>query len=124
MAFLLWNDDLDVKVEAMNQQHKELIRLMNLLFDKQRDGSLAELTKYMTELKAYTLKHFREEEAFMAAKKYSDLENHKKLHLALLAEFEDHEKEFGKSGKIPQGFFRFLSSWLLSHIKAVDTKYS
>ncbi|MDD2815657.1 MAG: hypothetical protein PHP00_07960 [Thiotrichaceae bacterium] len=37
MAFFEWDQSLDVGVEAMNQQHRILIRLMDAIYNKNNE---------------------------------------------------------------------------------------
>lgn len=125
MPFLEWNDSLDVKVEAMNNEHKELIRLMNELYDKVEAKANKEiLTKSLVALKEYTIKHFDDEEKYMESINFTDLKTHKAVHKNLLDKIADFEGKFLETGNIGQDFFDFLSFWLRSHIKGIDTKYS
>jgi hemerythrin len=126
MAFYEWTERLDVHVPAMNSEHKELIRLMNELFDKNEAGATRpELTAAVDALAKFTVKHFEDEEAHMAKIGFEGLETHKIIHQQLLTQFTAFVDTFEKSGdaKIDKKFFDFLSVWLTSHIKGIDTKY-
>lgn len=125
MPFIEWNDSLDVKVKAMNDEHKELIRLMNDLYDKVEAKANKEiLTKSLVALKEYTIKHFEDEEKYMESIDFAELKTHKNIHKALLDKLAGFEEKFLTTGGIGQDFFDFLSFWLRSHIKGIDTKYS
>lgn len=125
MAYLEWNETLDVKVKAMNDEHKELIRLMNELHDKnEAKASKDVLTNALGKLKRYTIKHFDDEEKFLESVNFPELKTHKNIHKMLLDKLAKYEEQFLASGVMGKDFFEFLSFWLKSHIKGIDTKYS
>lgn len=126
MAFFEWDSSLDVGVEAMNQQHRELIGLMDVVYSKNREGvSKAELLNAIQAMMDYTRQHFREEEKFIASLGFSGLEPHKRLHLNLLTDLERFIEEFknGDSQSIGDDFTIFLKFWLSTHIRGIDTRY-
>lgn len=125
MSFFAWGANLDVGVKKMNDEHIELIRLMNLLFDRnQAQAPKTELAKIISDLAAYVVKHFTEEEAYMASIQFPDLEKHKIIHKQLLTAYGEQVQKFEKGdGRVSDGFFSFLKLWLNAHIQGIDVKY-
>jgi hemerythrin-like metal-binding protein len=126
MAFLQWEEQLDVHVDGMNQEHTELIRLMNKVHDASSAGAgHALVARAVDELVKYTQKHFRDEEAYMASIGFGGLKSHQLIHRDLLSRVGGFAQEFkaARAERLPDDFFRFLRVWLVSHIQAVDTKY-
>lgn len=126
MTYFEWDTSLDVNVQAMNDQHKKLIDLMNELQEKNEAGrGKQELIEAANALIAYTRKHFADEEQYMESIGYSRLESHKKLHENLLAELESRVEAFsaGQDPKLGDEFTTFLKTWLATHIRGIDTKY-
>ena len=125
MTLLQWSDDLDVHVDAMNSEHKELIRLMNDVSDANATGVRASVAGALERLVAYTVKHFENEEAYMASIDFAGLATHKLIHKDLLDRVGRFVSDFHDSGgaQLPKAFFDFLKFWLLSHIQGIDTKY-
>jgi hemerythrin len=109
----------------MDNMHKELISKMNILFEKNdQSAPFNELKTLLDDLAGYTIKHFNEEEAFMAKINFPGLESHKLIHQDLLKQFVKHKEKFESTkGKIPDDFFAFLKVWLKSHICGIDKKY-
>lgn len=116
---------LSVKVTAMDDEHQELIRRMNALHAaRERKADLATVTRLVDEFASYTVKHFADEEAFMATIAFEGIGTHKAIHAMLLKQVGEHVAAFKKSGALTDAFFSFLSLWLRAHIQGVDVKYS
>lgn len=125
MHLMDWNDSLDVGVEDMNNQHKQILLYMNSLyksFKADEDFSIGK--PILDKLKNTTISHFANEEAYMKSISFSNLESHKLIHKNLLATFTEHYDKMTKEQKFNQEFFEFLKFWLTSHIKGIDIKYS
>lgn len=121
-----WNRTYDIGVDSMNHQHQQLIDIMNNLYEQnQQEKPKVLLLKTLVHLQESTIKHFKEEESFMSSIHYSELERHQLVHKNLLYNLEDQIKKFENSNseKIPEEFFEFLTFWLKSHIKGIDTRY-
>ena len=125
MPFFEWTDDLDTKVSAMNDEHKELIKLMNRLYDLNKEGvAKSDLQQAFSDLANYTIKHFSDEEAYMESINYEKLVVHKRIHEELLKKVTEFKEKFDQpDGKLDDSFFNFLSMWLSSHIRGIDIQY-
>ncbi|MEW6711319.1 MAG: bacteriohemerythrin [Candidatus Riflebacteria bacterium] len=121
-----WNEDLLTGVSDIDQQHRQLVRLVNDLHHALREGRTQEsMRSILDELVDYTKTHFSFEEQKMARCGYPDIEAHKKLHQSLVKQVLDIYKSF-ESGRNCIGIetFNFLKDWLTNHIMKVDKKYS
>ena len=127
MSFFVWDDTtLSTNVDAMDDEHKEIVRLMNKLWDANEAGeSKAKLTGIIDELGTYTVKHFQDEEAYMEKINFPSLDSHKFIHKDLLEKFGEHKAKFeqGSDDKVQKSFFDFLKLWLTAHIQGIDKKY-
>jgi hemerythrin len=126
MTFFQWDEQLDVGVGAMNDEHKELISLMNRLHERNLAGaSKTELLKAIKDLAQFTVKHFTDEEAFMESIQFPGLETHRLIHKDLLQKFTKQAADFehGSAMKVPESMFTFLRVWLSAHIRGIDCKY-
>lgn len=126
MCFFKWDESLDVNVEEMNNQHKKLIDLMETLYQKNAAGAARqELVDSADALVEFCIKHFRDEEEYMASAGYSGLESHKVLHRNLVADLTAFVDEFknGDAEGFDETFITFLKTWLATHIRGIDTKY-
>jgi hemerythrin-like metal-binding protein len=126
MSFFEWDESLDVCVDGMNAQHKNLISLMDALYNKNLAcAPKQELLDGLANLLQYVLKHFKDEEDYMASISFVGLETHKKLHQNLLTDLSMFVDKFKNSEaqQLSSEFIMFLKFWLSTHIRGIDTKY-
>ncbi|MDC7226614.1 MAG: bacteriohemerythrin [Spirochaetales bacterium] len=122
-----WSDVLLVKIEAMDNEHKELFNRINTLLENLLKGADSmELAALTTSIIEYTDYHFREEEEMLASYNYATLEDHKKLH----AIYEDELKNIKRNledGRFDALYLIHIQEkmviWLVEHIARVDRKY-
>jgi hemerythrin len=121
-----WEDKLSVSVEAMDEEHKVLLRIINQLYDaiENKDGRRV-LGDIFTSLEKYTAFHFSNEEELMERMGYPGLEGHKAAHRKLVQELADlkHRDERGDSVGVAAETMDFLKDWLVGHIQGVDKQY-
>lgn len=124
MSLLEWTDKLDVHVDSMNQEHVELIRLMNAVYDVNEREKTA-VGGALDNLVRYVVKHFEDEEAYMESVGFKGLKSHQIIHKDLLDKVGKHVEDFkrSQSDALPDDFFAFLKFWLVSHIQGIDSKY-
>ena len=126
MPLLEWSSELDVRVDSMNREHTELIRLMNVVYEANASASgKARISSALDALVEYTVKHFEDEEAYMESINFSGLRSHKYIHQDLLRRVGGFVSDYksSTSDELPNEFFEFLKFWLVSHIQGIDTKY-
>lgn len=109
MPFFEWSDELDTNVDSMNKEHQTLINLMNKLYDlNSSDAPKDEIKKAFDEFASFTIKHFKDEEEYMASINYEKLEVHKKIHEDLLKKVTEFKTNFEQSqNKLENSFFSF-----------------
>jgi len=125
MTFMQWTERLDTGVTEMNDEHRELIRLMNELYEMRAGGNgKPALVRRLEALVAYTVKHFTNEERYMRAIGFPELDLHAGVHAKLLKQLGEHrEAVLAGEGAVPEAFFNFLQFWLSAHICGIDRKY-
>jgi hemerythrin len=124
MALLHWNDRYSVGIEAVDYEHKELIDLINQLYDRAvRDDEAATVEAFFGDLLKAISAHFALEERFMRERKYAQRESHKRDHERLLDELRDimddflDNKERG-SAKLADK----LGAWFTHHFETHDAR--
>ncbi|MDR1928992.1 MAG: hemerythrin family protein [Treponema sp.] len=122
----VWSDSLSVGHEKIDGQHKQLFAAINDLIRVSQSGNTGdELKKSLDFLNDYTIKHFFEEEQLQLKFQYPDYENHKKLHEGLKQVLRELMHEWilkGSSKALAEGIKVKIGDWLVTHIKAEDTK--
>jgi hemerythrin len=111
-----------VGVKEIDDQHKRLIDLANLLNDQMGAGKgRAVLDKVFNELVSYTQGHFATEERLMAQHGFSQSDRHKEEHRKLVATVADLKKKHdGGDNVLTAQVMTFLRDWLTKHILNTD----
>lgn len=119
-----WSPELDVKIDHMNDQHKELLDLMNIVYQlHNQEANFDPIFNAIEDLKNATIKHFQDEEVYMASIHFPGLATHKIIHDQLLKQFQTHIDRYQKERSLGEHFFGFLKLWLSAHIQGIDAKY-
>jgi hemerythrin len=126
MSFITWSPDLAVNVRQIDEQHAQLIKMVNDLHDAMLQGHGKEtLQQVLMRLIKYTQSHFAAEEALMMKHSYAEYGRHKAEHEALIQKVGAYVKDFkeGKPGLV-FSLNTFLKEWLTKHIMGSDKKYA
>jgi hemerythrin len=125
-VFFKWSPDYSVHIQAIDDQHKELVNILNRLFIavSKREGDKA-IAGILDALMSYTQTHFTQEERLMSEANYKDLEAHIEEHRKLIAKLDSLTKKYLLEEKpIYFEMLSFLKTWLREHIQGADMKYS
>lgn len=125
MPLLEWNPGLTVEVSSMDEEHQQLISLVNALNEAMKQGRAKdEMDRVFGELARYTQTHFASEERYMAQVGYPHLEQHQKEHAELMNAVSAFRKDY-HAGKalISVKLMGFLRDWIRNHIQQSDRKY-
>lgn len=125
MPVMTWNDSLDVGVDAMNAEHRDILSAMNAIYDLHNAGRSGDVVnRAVAALGGICARHFADEEKFMAKIGFPGLKMHRHIHEKLLERFTRFASDItAAGGEASEEFFDFLRYWLTSHIKGIDTKY-
>ena len=125
-VFFKWSSDYSVNIKTIDDQHQELVNILNRLFVavSKREGDKV-IAGILDALMSYTQTHFTLEERLMRDAKYKDFEAHKHEHKKLLEQLDQLcKKHLLEEKPIYFEMLSFLKTWLKEHIQGVDTKYS
>lgn len=123
---LIWEDRFNIGIDVIDKEHRKLFKIVNKLFafsEKEEKGQWVcqEGIKYF---KDHALKHFAEEEAYMASIGYKGLETHKRLHgdfsQRTLPALERELEETGYAKDSIQHFLGVCAGWLVGHTLTED----
>jgi hemerythrin-like metal-binding protein len=120
---LIWNDDLILGVPEIDEEHKQLVDLINIFLDAlSRNKEKEVLSLTFENLLEYTCIHFRNEEALFDKRGYPEAEAHKLEHERLTDKVRElnREKKYVFSDSIAD----FLKSWIANHILEQDKAFA
>jgi hemerythrin-like metal-binding protein len=126
MAFLEWDKNLSVGIDSIDEEHKQLIQMLNELYEHIGKKSNNEMiSDLISGMKKYTLQHFATEENYFQQFNYPYYEEHKAEHDRFVEKAMDLEKRFN-SGKLIVSFeiTSFIKEWIREHILESDKKYT
>jgi hemerythrin-like metal-binding protein len=123
---LKWDEKYSVGIQSIDNQHKELFRILGSLFDAMKKGQASDITtQIVLELEKYTILHFRKEEYFFQRFNYSGSIEHICEHDNFIKKVDSLKSDL-KTGKATLTFelLDFLKGWINHHILVVDKMYS
>lgn len=123
---LVWQERFNVGVDVIDKEHKKLFGILNRLFaagkqDAKSQWVCQEGIKYF---KDHAMKHFTEEEAYMASIDYIGFETHRRLHdnfrKKTLPALEKELKQSRYSTDAINHFLGVCAGWLIGHTLTED----
>jgi hemerythrin-like metal-binding protein len=118
-----WSKDLEVGVDTIDAQHRELFAAINALLREEGSAAPEEIPGVIAYLEDYVVNHFGMEEVYMRRLTYPGYPSHKNEHVQFINGFYDLRDEFDTNGsnlEIADKLGRFLGDWLVNHIGKVD----
>ncbi len=123
---LVWKDEFNIGVDAIDKEHRRLFSIINRLFllrnEEQKSAkAYEEGIHYFYE---HAIRHFTDEENYMKLIEYKNLKMHKRIH----KDFRDRtlpalEEELKRSNYSPGAVDHFLAvcaGWLIGHSMTED----
>lgn len=124
MKELTWDKTLSVDVPEIDEDHRRLVDLYNILNHAVAEGDSPEYIAAVTdELIACTIWHFRHEERLMLRYGYEGLAEHRAEHEDLIASARELQQKLLDAGRsVSNQEVEFLEQWLVGHIFGADMK--
>jgi hemerythrin len=126
MALMNWNSRYSVGVEALDDQHKALLKVLNDLHAASMKGKAQEVAgPLMRLIVSLSNEHFSTEERLMESTNYPGLAAHRAKHQELvekLAVFVSRH-ETGDTAMYSQLLY-FMRDWLSRHMQTEDQGYA
>lgn len=127
MSIIQWSPEMTVGVRRLDQDHQTLIDLINRIATAD-DSDLSRsriVPEALTTLIAYTVFHFRREEAVMRACGYPEFATHQEDHRLLAHEVNKLATQYtiATEGVSRKELQEFLVQWLSHHILLQDKAY-
>ena len=124
MGLLHWENRYSVGNAAVDHEHRELIELVNRLYDEATSrGSKDAVLDFFGDLFKAISVHFALEERFMRERGYDQLVQHKNDHERLLDEIRDIMDDFeAGTGFDERLLAQRLDAWFSRHFETHDAR--
>jgi hemerythrin-like metal-binding protein len=125
MASIEWRDDYSTGVQALDEQHRQLVEILNSLEDAvRRDRERRIVDGILNDLIGYTQEHFSFEEQALARAGFADFTAHQRRNRQWIREIERFHHEHLTAGRpLTAEFRRSLRAWLREHLAQGDRVY-
>lgn len=125
MEKIKWDDSFSVGVKRLDEQHRQIIGIINKLIDANDASVDSELiSDTLTEMRQYASDHFETEEHLMTEYKYPDYKSNKDHHIEFrknTAGFSMDTLQYKRT--VPAEILTYLKEWWVDHILKVDMRY-
>jgi hemerythrin len=124
MTLLTWKPEYSVGIESVDSEHREMIELINAVYDAIEDKKNPEsIEHFLGEVHATISAHFALEERVMRNANYDEFEAHKEDHEELLDEIRDlMDRFFDAPEQGLQLLQENLSDWFAGHFSTFDAR--
>jgi hemerythrin-like metal-binding domain len=120
-----WDDKYSVGIQTIDEQHKEIFRILDKLYSLLKTGKSDNLlNEIIPELENYTIFHFQREEFYFGKFGYSESDEHIFEHEEFIKKMREVKVDL-ELGRISLGFdlMIYLKTWIEHHILVVDKRY-
>lgn len=123
---MVWQEGYNIGVDLIDREHQRLFKIINKLFafkEEEKDSQWIsqEGIKYF---KSHAMKHFEDEEEYMASIGYEGLEQHRQIHRRFrentLPALEQELEHTGCSQEALEHFLGVCAGWLIGHTLTED----
>lgn len=124
MKDIIWDESLSVEVDEIDEDHRRLVDLFNILSHAVAEGDATDyIEAVLEELISCTIWHFRHEERLMLLYRYEGIEEHKSEHHDLIDSVKQLQQRFHKENKLlTNEDIEYLEDWLTEHILGQDMR--
>ncbi len=124
-VFFKWTDQMSVKVEEIDLQHKMLIDLLNEMYqafmNKEHKDKVGDVINRMV---SYASFHFETEEKYFNQTKFEGSVSHIAEHQNFRDKVNEFVQKYQKNnGALTYEVMTFLRNWLTNHIMFTDRLY-
>jgi hemerythrin len=124
MSLLQWKPEYSIGVQSMDDEHREMIELINATYGKLTSGhDAAQVEEYLGEILSTISMHFALEERMMRKAGYGEYQAHKDDHEALLDRLRDLMDDYFDDPKVgAHKLEQSLSDWFAGHFSSFDAR--
>ncbi len=123
---LMWQERYNIGVDFIDREHKKLFSILNKLLaaGKEEEKSRWACQEGIKYFKDHAMKHFAEEEAYMASIHYAGFDTHRCLHdnfrKKMIPALEKELMQTAYSAEAVNHFLGVCSGWLIAHTLTED----
>lgn len=118
-----WDDKFSVHNSHIDAQHKQLFKLAGQAYAlANKQITIEEIKALLMGFFDYMKKHFRDEEIYMEAIGYPDLERHHQIHRKIVQDLAGLIQETKNADDLKEKLAIIAKDWLLTHILQEDMK--
>jgi hemerythrin len=120
-----WRSDFSVGIDSIDYEHRKMIDLINLIFERlEAGGDPEEVAGDLAEIHAGIAAHFALEEQIMRESNYDQISDHKGDHERLLDDIREIMDAYdaGTYAERKDAFARRLEDWFVIHFKTRDAR--
>ena len=125
-----WKDEYVLGIEEIDNQHRRLIEIANQIYaimqDQWRTDKYNQILEVLTELKDYTVYHFKAEEEYKDQIGYKKRFSHALEHSAFIAKLNavDLSEIDESQDKYLLELLGVITDWVVKHIMTTDRLYT
>ena len=133
MKPILWdNSKMNLGIKLIDEQHKHLFKITNLLATTiTKTSEKKDILYILNKLIDYAKFHFTSEEALFDKVNYTDSNEHKKEHSEFINQFKEAQSKLKKDSSfsnlsildIAENTYEYIVKWIIKHILGSDKKY-
>ena len=126
METIEWNESYSVGVKELDEEHKQLFRIINALFEApDTHMDLQRISELLADMREYASVHFETEEKYMSECRYPDIANHIRAHQRYRDKVNNiRPQSLTENPEQFEKIIQFLYEWLAGHILSCDKKYA
>ncbi len=126
MEEIIWSNAYSVGVPSIDEQHKNIIQIINRLIVASNTSSKTEsVPEVLAEMLKYAKEHLAYEELLLQKHGYPDFENHKSKHVAYVENIVKFSTEaISEQQSDSKKLLAYLHKWWTNHILHEDMQYS
>lgn len=124
MKDIVWDTILSVGVDEIDDDHRKLVNIFNLLNHSVMDEESPDyIAATLEELINCTVWHFSHEERLMLKHRYEGIEEHQAEHRELIQGARELQQAIFQADKsVVDEHIEFLERWLTEHILTTDLR--
>ena len=123
---IAWSPEYDIGIARIDKAHREIFQIVSLLVEKNMAQNREAIVETANFMRDYVLRHFKDEEEYMAEISYANLEAHSRYHREfrekILPAIDRKMVESNYDQESVDEFVDLLVAWLRQHIMISDRK--